>query len=160
MNDDSAASVTPQGRVSLLRRAETDLIVRYQSHVVTARLSTVINPDLAFDFSKLKRRNFIDDELFKRLESLKVPPSPPAGDAAFLRRVSLDLTGEQPPPDEVRRFLADTDPEKRDQADRPAAQARPNSSCSGGSSWATCCRSARRGRGTGPTATRPGSTTA
>ena len=106
-------SATPQGRVTLLRRAETDLIVRYQSHVVTTRLSTVINPGLAFDFSKLKRRNFIDDELFKRLESLKVPPSPPASDAAFLRRVSLDLTGEQPSPDEVRRFLADTDPEKR-----------------------------------------------
>ena len=42
-----------------------------------------------------------------------MPPSPPAGDAAFLRRVSLDLTGEQPSPDEVRSFLADKDPEKR-----------------------------------------------
>ena len=113
VNDDSAASVTPQGQVALLRRAETDLIVRYQSYVVSTRLATVINPGLAFDFSKLKRRNFIDDELFKRLESLKVPPSPPASDAAFLRRVSLDLTGEQPAPDEVRRFLADTDPDKR-----------------------------------------------
>ncbi len=113
VNDDAAASVTPQGRVSLLRRSETDLIVRYESHVLNLRLSTVINPDLAFDFSKLKRRNFIDDELFKRLESLKVPPSPPAGDAAFLRRISLDLTGEQPLPDEVRTFLADTDPDKR-----------------------------------------------
>jgi hypothetical protein len=113
LNDDSAASVTPQGRVSLLRRAEADLIVRYESHVLNTRLSTVINPDLAFDFSKLKRRNFIDDELFKRLESLKVPPSPPSGDAAFLRRISLDMTGEQPLPDEVRSFLADTDPEKR-----------------------------------------------
>ena len=105
--------MTPQGQAALLRRSETDLIVRYQSYVVSTRLSTVINPGLAFDFSKLKRRNFIDDELFKRLESLKVPPSPPAGDAAFLRRVSLDLTGEQPAPEEVRRFLADHDPDKR-----------------------------------------------
>ena len=113
VNDDSAASTTSTGRVTLLRRAETDLIVRYQSHVVATRLSTVINPGLSFDFSKLKRRNFIDDELFKRLETLKVPPSPPASDAAFLRRASLDLTGEAPSPDEVRRFLADTDPDKR-----------------------------------------------
>ena len=93
LNDDSAASVTPQGSVTLLRRAEADLIVRYESHVLSTRLSTVINPDLALDFSKLKRRNFIDDELYKRLEALKVPPSPPAGDAAFLRRISLDLSG-------------------------------------------------------------------
>jgi len=113
VNDDAAASVTPEGRVVMLRRAETDLIVRYQSHVVSTRLATVFNPDLSFDFSKLKRKNFIDDELFKRLESLKVPPSPPASDAAFLRRVSLDLIGQQPAPEEVRRFLADTDPEKR-----------------------------------------------
>ena len=82
MNDDSAASGdTRTAGSTLLRRAETDLIVRYQSHVVATRLSTVINPGLSFDFSKLKRRNFIDDELFKRLESLKVPPSPPASDA-------------------------------------------------------------------------------
>ena len=146
-----------RARSALLRRAETDLIVRYQSHVVSTRLSTVINPGLAFDFSKLKRRNFIDDELFKRLESLKVPPSPPAGDAAFLRRVSLDLTGEQPAPDEVRRFLADKDPDKRIKLiDRLLAK--PEFvAASGGSSWATCSRSARRGRVTGPTATRPGS---
>ncbi len=113
LNDDSAASVTPQGAVSLLRRAEVDLIVRYESHVLSTRLSTVINPELAFDYSKLKRRNFVDDELFKRLEALKVPASPPAGDAAFLRRASLDLTGEQPLPSEVRAYLADKDPDKR-----------------------------------------------
>src|SRR5262249_16945110 len=87
VNDDSARWVRPQGRVPLAGRAETDLIVRYQAHVLATRLSTVINPGLALDFSKLNRRNFIDDELFKRLDSLKVPPSPPAGDAAFLRRI-------------------------------------------------------------------------
>ena len=113
VNDDSAASVTPQGQASLLRRAETDVIVRYQSFVLSSRLSTVINPALAFDFSRVARRNFIDEELLKRLEALKVPPSPPASDAAFLRRVSLDLTGEQPAPADIRRFLADQDPEKR-----------------------------------------------
>jgi len=113
VNDDAAAAVTPQGAAQLKTRAETDVIVRYQSQIVSVRLSAVINPDLKFDFSQVKRRNFIDDELFKRLESLKVPPSPPASDAAFLRRVSLDLTGEQPAPDEVRRFLADADPDKR-----------------------------------------------
>ncbi len=113
VNDDVAAAVTQDGRALLKTRAETDVIVRYQSHIRNVRLSTVINPDLKFDFSQVKRRNFIDDELFKRLESLKVPPSPPASDAAYLRRVSLDLTGEQPAPDEVRRFLADQDPDNR-----------------------------------------------
>jgi hypothetical protein len=113
VNDDAAASVSPTGLVALLRRAETDLVVRYGSHVVSTRLATVINPNLSLDFSKLKRRNFVDEELFKRLESLKVPPSPPASDAAFLRRASFDLTGEPPSPEHIRAFLADQDPEKR-----------------------------------------------
>lgn len=39
---------------------------------------------------------------------------PAAGDAEFLRRVSLDLAGMPPSADDARRFLADTDPAKRE----------------------------------------------
>ena len=113
VNDDSAVAVDPKGLATLLRRAEADLVVRYGSQVVSTRLATIINPDLKFDFAGRARSNFIDDQLFKRLESLKVPPSPTAGDAVFLRRISLDLTGEQPTTDRVREFLKDTDPTKR-----------------------------------------------
>lgn len=112
-NDDSAAVVDEHGRAELLRRAETDLVVRYQSTVLAVRIGSPIHPDLSFDFAALKRRNVIDEELFARLEQLKVPPSPPADDASFLRRISLDLTGQLPRPDEIRAFLADADPEKR-----------------------------------------------
>ena len=113
VNDDASAAIDPKGYARLLRRAETDLVVRYESQVVSTRLATLINPDLKYDFAHRTRRNFIDDELFRRLEALKVPPSPLSSDAAFLRRASLDLTGEQPSPDRVREFLKDTDPEKR-----------------------------------------------
>ena len=113
VNDDSAIAVDSKGLARLLRRAEADLVVRYGAQVVSTRLATIINPDLKYDFAKRTRRNFIDDQLFKRLESLKVPPSPPASDAVFLRRISLDLTGEQPAPDRIREFLKDTDPDKR-----------------------------------------------
>ena len=44
-----------------------------------------------------------------------LPTSQPAltDDATFLRRLSIDLTGKLPDPDDVRRFVADTDSEKR-----------------------------------------------
>jgi hypothetical protein len=113
VNDDTTASVDTAGKAVLLRRAETDLVVRYRASVLSSRLATLINPDLSFDFASLPRNGVIDVELFKRLESLRVPPSPPASDAAFLRRVTLDMTGEQPDPDEIRKFLADADPDKR-----------------------------------------------
>jgi len=60
------------------------------------------------------RRNFIDRHIFGKLERDGVPHAALAGDYEFLRRVSLDLTGRIPLPEEVRAFAADPDPAKRD----------------------------------------------
>jgi hypothetical protein len=48
--------------------------------------------------------------------SLKDEPGPPADDAAFFRRLSLDTTGVIPDPGEVAAFLSDPSPDKRDRA--------------------------------------------
>ncbi len=112
-NDDATLTVDAEGKAQLLHRGEADLVIRYESQVVSARISATVNPGLVHDFSKDPRHNFIDDEVLRRLTSLGVPPSPPSTDAAFLRRVTLDLTGEQPDPDRVREFLKDADPAKR-----------------------------------------------
>jgi hypothetical protein len=111
--DDATAIIDRSGRARLIRRGETDLIVRFGSEVRAVRIATQINPDLAYDWASLPRSNPIDAALFARLERLNVPPSPPAADARFLRRASLDLTGQTPSPAAIRSFLADTDPDKR-----------------------------------------------
>ena len=46
-------------------------------------------------------RNPIDNFILARLETEKIAPSPEAGKITLLRRVSLDLTGLPPTPDEV-----------------------------------------------------------
>ena len=112
-NDDATVTVDDHGRATLIRRGEADLVVRYGSMVATTRIAATINPGLAHDFAKDPRANFVDDQLLKRLAALGVPPSPASGDATFLRRVTLDLTGEQPNPDRVREFVKDADPDKR-----------------------------------------------
>ena len=55
-------------------------------------------------------RNAIDRFILQRLEDEELEPQPEASREALIRRVSLDLTGLPPSPEEVERFLADTSP--------------------------------------------------
>ena len=52
-------------------------------------------------------RNPIDDFVLARLEREELEPSPEADRATLIRRVTLDLTGLPPTPEEVDAFLAD-----------------------------------------------------
>ena len=56
-------------------------------------------------------RNPIDRFILARLEKEGIKPSPEADRNTLIRRVSLDLTGLPPTPDEVSEFAADTRPE-------------------------------------------------
>src|SRR5215470_2588377 len=53
-------------------------------------------------------RNAIDQFILVRLEQEHLKPSPEASKETLLRRVSLDLTGLPPSPEQVRDFIADT----------------------------------------------------
>ncbi|MBI3693662.1 MAG: DUF1553 domain-containing protein [Acidobacteria bacterium] len=63
---------------------------------------------------RMPRRNFLDEQIFGKMERDGVPHSALASDNEFLRRVTLDLTGRIPSPDGTRAFVADPDPAKRD----------------------------------------------
>ena len=71
-------------------------------------------PATADAYAKIPRKNFVDDYIFGRIEKDKIPHSPLAGDSEFLRRAYLDAIGLLPTADQVRAFLADPDPNKRD----------------------------------------------
>ena len=58
----------------------------------------------------------IDDRVFSRLNAEGVSPAPPATDTAFLRRVTVDLTGRIPTAQEVIQFVADPSADKRARA--------------------------------------------
>ena len=56
-------------------------------------------------------RNPIDRFVLAELEELGLDHAPPAGRVALIRRVTFDLTGRPPTPDEVAAFLADRRPD-------------------------------------------------
>ncbi|QDU27011.1 hypothetical protein ETAA8_20950 [Anatilimnocola aggregata] len=111
--DPTALEIHPQTAVATIhRRGQHTVIARYLDRVVSVQLSLSLSDD-AVDLAHSPRVNFIDDEVLLTLSRLRIPPSPPAEDATYLRRVTLDLTGRLPTPDEVSEYQADQAPDKR-----------------------------------------------
>src|SRR6266567_901192 len=96
--------LSQEGRV---RREVNDRVLK-----MTRSAHAVEAPTVAAE--SLPQRNFIDQEIFGKLIQKKVPLAGLSSDTEFLRRVYLDLTGRIPSSDDVRAFLADTTPGKRD----------------------------------------------
>jgi hypothetical protein len=112
-NDDQIAKVDENGLLIGNKRGDTDLIVSYDRAVVAV---PVIRPttDLVGDrYPAVETPTRIDELVVAKLRKLGVVPSDRAGDAEFLRRVRLDLTGTLPAAEEVTRFLEDKSPDKR-----------------------------------------------
>lgn len=61
-----------------------------------------------------KQLSKIDQHLVVQWKKLGILPSKPVDDATFIRRVTLDICGTLPTVDEVRLYLADSRPDKRE----------------------------------------------
>ena len=111
-NEKSMATAGEDGRVKLFDQpGDVAVMVRYQGKVAVFRATVPLGAPVE---NLPEPRNFIDMAVFAKLKSMGMPPSGPADDATFLRRVSIDIAGHLPTLDETRQFLAETDPAKRD----------------------------------------------
>jgi hypothetical protein len=111
----SVAAIGDQGQLTVSGYGEGAITGWYLSKVVVASVTSPYKQQIAPEvFAKAARRNFIDELVLEKLESLNLPPSPQASDEEFIRRASIDTIGELPTADETRRFLADTGADKRD----------------------------------------------
>jgi hypothetical protein len=97
-----------------------------QSRQAAADLTERLRPaEAGLSSNPVPRRNLIDDFIFGKMEKDGVPHAPLATDSEFFRRIHLDLTGRTPKDDELRAFLADPDPDKRDKLVDRLVNSRP-----------------------------------
>jgi len=109
------ATVDKQGLVTGLRRGETAVLARYEGAYAAAPI-VVMGDRGGFAWQDVPPYNYIDTLVYEKLKEVKVLPSALCSDSDFIRRVTLDLTGLPPLPQEVRAFLTDPRPsrQKRD----------------------------------------------
>ena len=111
-NTERVASVDDLGLVSAIELGETAIVARFERIFATANF-IVLDPNPKFQSTPVPGDQFIDKFVIQKLNDLNVSPSEMVDDAGYLRRVSLDLIGLQPKPEEVLAFLADKDLNKR-----------------------------------------------
>jgi hypothetical protein len=113
-SEELVATVSDEGLVTVAGYGEAAVNVLFASKVATITVTSPFENTLdAAVFAKSPRHNFIDDHVLRKLELLRLPPSAQCTDTEFIRRAFLDTCGILPKPEEVKAFLADTDPKKR-----------------------------------------------
>jgi hypothetical protein len=112
-NDTEIAVVDASGMVRTLQMSgEAAIMARYQGHVATFRATVPLGVQIP-DY-KFEPRTVVDQFTLKKWKELGLVPSELCTDEQFIRRVSLDLTGTLPTPEQATNFVRDTDPAKRD----------------------------------------------
>lgn len=113
-SDESVAKVSADGEATVTGPGESAVVIRYQGLVGTARIfSPYAAPYSLPRAAAATPVQQIDRLGAQKLADLGLPASPRCSDSDFLRRASLDVTGQLPSPDAVRAFLADKDTNKR-----------------------------------------------
>jgi hypothetical protein len=111
-NNPRHAEVDGEGRIVGGDLGETAIVARFERKFAAVGL-IVLAPRPDFQPTPVVGDEIIDRFVIEKLNRLRIAPSPIADDETYLRRVYLDLIGIQPTPEEVLKFAADTDANKR-----------------------------------------------
>ena len=107
-----AIAVDGAGRIYVAERARGRVVAfRQDSYEAILTSNTALNLE-ATEYKS--RPNAIDEHLFAAMEQAGIPHAESCDDYAFLRRVTLDLTGRIPTLEQTLEFAANDSPDKRE----------------------------------------------
>lgn len=110
-NNAMSAEVDKLGVVTAGTRGESFIMARFDTHTVGSQVLT-LPKDFEYTAPEITG-NYIDQLVGKKLQQLRILPSGLCSDEEFLRRVTLDITGQLPTEEEYHQFVADQAPGKR-----------------------------------------------
>jgi hypothetical protein len=109
--DEEVVSVSDAGIVTAEGPGQSAIIARYGGAAVA--IAVAVPYQRQAPLPTTPQHNFIDQLARDQWERLGVSPGPVCDDSSFLRRVSLDLIGTLPTPQQVREFTASAELDKR-----------------------------------------------
>lgn len=111
-NNETSAAVSPTGLITAGERGEAFVMARFETHTVGSPF-IVLPKGLVFEYPDEPEVNEIDTLVANKLKKLRMAPSGLCSDEEFLRRVTIDIVGLVPTPEEFEAFMNDTSPDKR-----------------------------------------------
>ncbi len=110
------ATVSKQGIVKIVGRGESAIVVWFSSRLAMSKIQVPFENEIdSAVYADAPKRNFVDELVISKLQSLNLKPSSRCDDSTFIRRAFLDTIGVLPTVEEVQEFIASDVPDKRDQ---------------------------------------------
>lgn len=110
-SNESVAAIDDLGRITTSKSGGAHVFARFDKFTVGKEITVL--PEGDFAWPDVPENNYIDELVFAKLKDLRIIPSRLSSDEQFLRRVTIDLTGTLPTPEEYQTFMGSGDPDKR-----------------------------------------------
>jgi len=102
--NESIGAIDEQALISGRKPGATYVFARFNRFTVGAEVVVLPQQEAVFP-AEVKPANYIDELVFDRLRELRIEPSGLCTDEEFLRRATLDITGQLPTPEEYQKFV-------------------------------------------------------
>ena len=110
-NNETSAAVDKNGNVVAGARGEAFIMARFETKT-EGRQVLVLPKNLKYKAPEVTG-NYIDQMVGRKLNQLRILPSGLCTDEEFLRRITIDITGQLPTEEEYHQFINDVAADKR-----------------------------------------------
>ena len=111
--DIAVADVDGTGLAEFHRQGEVAVLCRFCGQLESVRLMYISASPSDYRWPEPPEHNYVDRHVFTKLRTLNLPPSDLCTDEEFIRRIYLDVCGVLPTVSELKKFVANPDPDRR-----------------------------------------------